>query len=280
MERNYVAQLNEYLAHLSDKGKSQNTIDNYTRTLTEFTRWLDENRGDFVRLTRIDVQQFVSHLQDSGNSPTTVKNKFACLRSYAHYIKRPDIIEDIRVPEVREVRNIAPKSLERNERNGLLRQVERDGNLRDIAMTYTLLMTGLRVSELVSLNRDDVTMSERSGSVLVRNGKGNVSRKVPLSSEVRLHLRRYLEQRDDSERALFLSNRGQRISVRTVQHTLAKYGVHPHELRHTFARELVSKGIDISTVAELAGHRDINVTRRYSMPSEKELEDAIDKAFS
>jgi integrase/recombinase XerD len=280
MDENFVAQLNAFTSYLGDKGKSENTAKNYTRTLAEFKRWLDDSDGDFDRLTRIDVQQFVNYLQERGNSPTTVKNKFACLRSYAHYIKRPDIIEDIRVPEVREVRNIAPKSLERNERNRLLREVERDGNLRDIAMTYMLLMTGLRVSELVALDRDDVTMSERSGSVLVRNGKGNVSRKVPLASEVRLHLRRYLWTRDDNEIALFLSNRGQRISVRAVQHTLRKYGVHPHELRHTFSRELVSKGIDISTVAELAGHRDINVTRRYSMPTEKELEDAIDRAFS
>ncbi|WP_029422777.1 tyrosine-type recombinase/integrase [Alicyclobacillus macrosporangiidus] len=280
MSENFVAQLNAFFSYLRDKGKSENTVRNYTRTLMEFDRWLNENGGEFDRLTRLDVQQFINHLRENGNVPTTVKNKFACLCTYAHYIKRSDIVEDIRVPDVRPVHNIAPKSLERNERNRLLREVERDGNLRDIAMTYMLLMTGLRVSELVALDRDDVTMSERSGSVLVRNGKGNVSRKVPMFAEVRLHLRRYLEQRKDSEPALFLSNRGQRISVRAVQHTLAKYGVHPHELRHTFVRELVSKGIDISTVAELAGHRDINVTRRYSMPTESELERAIERAFS
>lgn len=72
----------------------------------------------------------------------------------------------------------------------------------------------------------------------------------------------------------------QRISVRAVQHMLSNYSVHPHALRHTFARELVSKGVDLSTVADLCGHADINVTRRYSKPTEKDLETAIAKAFS
>ena len=90
----------------------------------------------------------------------------------------------------------------------------------------------------------------------------------------------YLEMRTDGDAALFLSNYRQRMSVRTVQHLLNDYGVHTHLMRHTFCRELVSNGVDISTVAELAGHADINVTRRYSKPSERELEQAIEKAFN
>ena len=80
--------------------------------------------------------------------------------------------------------------------------------------------------------------------------------------------------------ALFLSNYRQRISVRTVQYMLSKFGVHPHILRHTFCRELVRAGVDIATVAELAGHADINVTRRYSKPTVSELKQGIERAFS
>lgn len=184
------------------------------------------------------------------------------------------------MPEVRKIRHIAPKCLERNERNSLLREVERKGNLRDIAITYTLLHCGLRISELVALNREDIIIKDRSGSLKVRNGKGNVARTVPLSAEVRLHLSRYLETRTDNDPALFLSNYKKRISVRACQHMLSAFGVHPHQCRHTFCRQLVSQGVDIATVAELAGHADVNVSRRYSMPTERELERAIERAFS
>ncbi|SGO71543.1 phage integrase family protein [Mycobacterium tuberculosis] len=157
--------------------------------------------------------------------------------------------------------------------------MERTGKRRDIAIVYLLVYSGLRVSELVNLNREDVEIRERSGSLTVRKGKGNVSRKVPLPVEARLQLSRYLETRDDDSSALFLSNYQRRISVRSVQRILAKFGIHPHQLRHTYCRELVGAGVDIASVAELAGHVDINVTRRYAKPSAEELEKAIEKAF-
>jgi integrase/recombinase XerD len=177
------------------------------------------------------------------------------------------------------IKHIAPKSLERNERNQLFRDVERNVSLRDISIVYVLLLTGLRVSELCSLNREDLSMSERSGQIVVI-GKGKVSRTVPISVEYRLHLQRYLALRQDYDLALFMSNFNRRMTIRSVQHMLKKYGVHPHKLRHTFCRELVAAGIDISTVAELAGHADINMTRRYSKPTSIELQLAIDRVFS
>jgi integrase/recombinase XerD len=135
-------------------------------------------------------------------------------------------------------------------------------------------------TELVQLNKQDITLGERSGTVLVRCGKGMVSRKVPLSAEARTWLKRYLDTREDENEAFFLSNYKKRISVRSVQHMLQQFGIHPHQLRHTFCRELVSNGVDVMTVAELAGHSDLNVTRRYSKPTERDLAQAIDKVFS
>lgn len=88
-----------------------------------------------------------------------------------------------------------------------------------------------------------------------------------------------MQTRRDTLAPLFLSNYRQRISIRAVQHMLKRFGIHPHELRHTFGRELVAAGTDISTVAELLGHADINVTRCYSKPTEKDIGNVIDKAF-
>jgi integrase/recombinase XerD len=272
IERFRVAQIED--------GKSELTVKTYVQTLTKFNAWLLENGGDINNLTRHDVQSYINHLDADGKSASTINKTFAALSVFARYVERLDIVDNIRVPEFRKAKNVAPKSLDRNEKNRLLREVERSGNLRDIAIAYVLLHTGIRVSELCALNVDDVEIRERSGSITVRHGKGNVSRKVPLSAEARHHLKKYLDTRGDKNVALFLSNYRQRISVRTVQHMLSKFGVHPHILRHTFCRELVSAGVDIATVAELAGHADINVTRRYSKPTASELEQAIERVFS
>lgn len=279
MQKSCVEVLERFADHLRTKGKSELTVKTYVKALELFDKYLEESDGNLCELTRHDVQSYINYLREHA-SPTTIQTRFAAISVFARFLGRRDVVEDIRLPEVRKTRNIAPKSLERTERNRLLRQVERGGNLRDIAIVYMLLFTGLRVSELCALNRDDVEIGERSGKVIVRRGKGDVARVVPLSAEVRHHLRRYLATREDDNPALFLSNFRKRISVRTVQHMLSKYGVHPHELRHTFCRELVASGVDIATVAELAGHADVNTTRRYAKPTPNELEAAIERAFS
>lgn len=276
MQKSCVKNIDQFVTDLLNQGKGERTAQAYRHVLERFERWLSANGGDLSALTRFDVQAYVKHQEASGTSASTIGNRFAAISAYARFVERPEVLLNVRMPEVRKVRNIAPKSLERNDRNRVLREVERDGN---IAILYVLLHTGLRVSELTALNGVDVTTKERSGWLIVRNGKGNVARRVPLSAEVRLYLSRYLETRKDTNPALFLSNYRQRISVRTVQHMATKYGIHPHQLRHSFCKELVGSGVDIATVAELAGHADINVTRRYAMPSEDDLAKAIEKSF-
>lgn len=280
MQEKCVVKLIEgFMRAQESEGKSANTIKAYGRHLDVFSRWLGESGGSLTEITRHDIQSYIKSLESVGKAPTTIKNVFAALCVFARYIGRPAAVENIRVPDVRPTRNIAPKSLNRNEYNRLLREVERDGNPRSIAIVYTLLYTGLRVSELAALNRDDITIGERSGRVRVRSGKGGVSRVVPLPAEARHHLRKYIETRDDDNPALFLSNYKRRMTVRSIQRVLAKYGAKPHALRHTYCRRLVKSGVDIATVAEVAGHADVNVTRRYATPSEDELEKVVESAF-
>lgn len=278
-EKTVVKVIDGFIHDQQAQGKSTQTIEKYTRIIREFVKWLKQNNGDLLRLTRIDIQQFINHLEEKGNRVTTIENKFAALSVLVKYLGCQEVLQYVRRPEVRKIRNIAPKSLDRNERNRMLREVERSKKPRNIAIVYLFLYTGLRVSELVALNRDDVTIGERSGSVQVRKGKGDIARKVPLPIDARNHLCTYLRTRDDNDPALFLSNYKKRITVRSVQRILEKYGVYPHKLRHTYCRELVGSGVDIATVAELAGHSDINITRRYAKPSEKELEQAVQKVF-
>lgn len=247
--------------------------------MTNFHKWLQSEGGNLDNLTRYDVQQYIKHLQNEGRKATTLNPKFSAIVAYARYIGQSHLVENIQRPEIRHTRHISHKSLPRSDRNRLFRELERSGNLRLIAIAYTLLYTGMRVSEQVALNRDDVQIGERSGQVIVRDGKGGIARTVPLPSEARYHLRRYLESREDDDPALFLSNFKQRISIRAVQRIFEKLDTHPHMLRRTYRRELVSSGVDIATVAELMGHSDVNVTRRYAAPSMKDLEQAVEKVF-
>lgn len=265
--------------YLDSEGSSLGTVQTYTRIIRKFSNWLKDNDGSLTQLTRIDIQQYIQHLEKKRNSATTIENKFAAISVLARYLNVTEILKNVRRPEARKSRHIAPKSLDRNERNRILREVERTRNQRDIAIVYLLVYSGLRVSELVGMDREDVVIGQRSGSMLVRKGKGNMERTVPIPIEARFQLSQYLESRLDDQPALFLSNYCCRISIRSVQRVLKKFGTHPHLLRHTYCRELVGAGIDIATVAELAGHADINMTRRYARPSATELAHAIEKAF-
>ncbi|WP_188433461.1 tyrosine-type recombinase/integrase, partial [Kroppenstedtia guangzhouensis] len=172
-----------FIRDLQAKGSSPGTVKTYTRIIQEFSEWLKRNGGDLSQLTRIDVQQYIHYLEKKGNGSATIQNKFAALSVLARYLGASDILQHIRRPEIRKTRHIAPKSLDRNERNRVLREVERTGNRRDIAIVYLFVYSGLRVSELVNLNREDVVIRERSGSLTVRKGKGNVARTVPLPVE-------------------------------------------------------------------------------------------------
>lgn len=276
----FVGEVQQFLAAQEGLGKAVNTVITYRRIIEAFGRWLDQNGGELPEPTRYDVQAYIKALEKAGKHPSTIDKIFACLSVYARFIQHPDVVENIKRNKPQNKRQTAPKSLEEIEIKRLKREVEKSGSKRDTAITYILLETGVRVSELCSLNCEDIKMSERSGEMIVRQAKGGKSRTLPLSREARYHLAQYLEMRRDSEPALFLSTRMQRLSSRSVQHMLSKFGTHPHALRHSFARRLVAAGTDISAVASLCGHSDISMTMRYSKASHKELAEAIDRAFS
>lgn len=279
MEKTCVELFDDFEIAQSNSGKSSNTIKTYRYALKTFASWLRDSGGNIDNLTRVDVQQYIKYLETENRSAATIGKVFAAIAAFAAFKGCSHILEGIQFPVQRKALHTAPKSLSRTERNKLLRNVERDGNLRNLAIVYTLLFTGIRVSELCQLNRTDLKLSERSGSLTVRKGKGNIARTVPLPVDARHYISKYLESRTNTDTALFLSQYKRRISVRSVQHMLQKYNIHPHQLRHTYCRELVNAGIDISSIAELAGHASLEVTRRYSKPSHVELEEAISKAF-
>lgn len=168
--------------------------------------------------------------------------------------------------------------------NALVRAAERHGSRRDQAIILALLHTGLRVGELCTLDVRNIEMSQRKGRVIVRAGKGEKYREVPLNAECRRALRAYLDQRGDDHGALFLSQKDDRLGTRGIQDVVKKYselagleGITPHSLRHTFCTNLLRSGaVDIVTVASLAGHSDISTTSIYTQPNGRDMEQAVE----
>lgn len=193
-----------------------------------------------------------------------------------------------------------PRSLDKQQQYALQRAIEKDllfsqtqypkrwfSRRRDASLVLFLLHTGLRVSEVIAMKHVDVQMSARKGQITVR-GKGQKQRGVPLNTEARRALQDWLEVRPDSEDEHVWVNVSTEaetgLSVRSAQRTLTRYGraagiehLTPHTLRHSFAKNLVDASVGLEKVAALLGHSNLNTTRVYVTPSEKDLEKAVEQ---
>jgi len=181
----------------------------------------------------------------------------------------------------------SPRALKPEEQTAFLRAVERTPSLRDQAIARLPFYTAIRLSECAALNVDDVRISARKGLVIVRSGKGDTYREVPLNADARDALRRWLNERTRcfpqlSDTALFLNLKGTRLSTRAIDLVIRKLGIDAklelsaHVLRHTCLTNLVRRGNDLVLVAEIAGHKRLETTRRYSLPSLEDRELAME----
>jgi integrase/recombinase XerC len=188
-----------------------------------------------------------------------------------------------------ELPKLAPRALDRDEQRLLMRAVER-ASPRDRALVVLMLFAGLRISEVVALDVEDARISPRKGVVIVRAGKGDAYREVPLNALVRQVLSEWLEPRGprvelaaEGETAVFVSRGGVRLSaratdasVRRVAHD-AGLSLSAHVLRHTCLTNLVRQGEDLVMVAEIAGHVKLETTRRYTLPSTADRQAAMER---
>jgi site-specific recombinase XerD len=187
------------------------------------------------------------------------------------------------------ISDAGPKSLSATELNRLLREVHREQNRKDIASIELLCGTGMRVSELAALTLDDITLSERKGSVRIRSGKGMSSREVPLNADVRKAVREYLDVRPASTtKFLILSQHGGGgMTANGIWRLVKKYAqktgleIRAHDLRHTVITRLVREfNCDLITVSRISGHRSLKQLQRYAAPNMKDMETALDKLSS
>jgi len=229
------------------------------------------------------VRDFKSHLKTVRRAkPASVNLALAAVDHFYRYLGagRPDVRRE-------ELVQAAPRALSLEQLQRFMRAVERCKSPRDRAIAVLLVNTGLRIGECAALDVDDIAVSARKGRVVVREGKGDAYREVPLNAEAREALdawtaarRKQLETSE--ERALFVSRKGVRLSTRSIDlviRALARESdlvLSAHTLRHTCLTRLVRGGADVVLVAELAGHRRLETTRRYSLPSEADRQAAME----
>jgi integrase/recombinase XerD len=259
---------------LKEQKKSPSTISTYKRELEKYQEWLRKKNCDINHLTKDDIQSYILFLEQQQKSLATIDKTIGSIRTFAKFLEKPELTFGIITKPVEKNDHI--ETLSANEYSLLLNKVKGDGELRNIAIVYVLLHTGIRVSELCRLNRSDVDFIKNE--LIVQ--KNEQERLIPLSTDTRVHLQNYL-QSHTSKDAIFITNAGDRITERAVQYMLKKYDVNPNKLRHTFCQKLVDSNIDIELVSRLAGHRDLNVTKRYvkSKMNKHKLEEVLNNVF-
>jgi integrase/recombinase XerD len=259
---------------LKEQKKSPNTIATYKRELEKYQEWLQEKNCDIHHITKGDIQSYIIFLEQKQKSIATIDKTIGAIRTFAKFLEKPELIFGIKIKPVEKKEDI--ETLSSNEYAVLLNKVKEEGNLRNIAIVYILLHTGIRVSELCKLNWSNVDFIKNE-LIVQRNDE---ERFIPLSKDTRIHLKNYL-QTNTSKEALFITKSGERITERSVQYMLKKYHVNPNKLRHTFCQRLIDSNVDLEIVSRFAGHKDINVTKKYVKPelNKYKLEEVINHAF-
>lgn len=268
------ARLGAFVADLAARGRAQKTIDSYRSDHAGFAEWY-ATRGeafDTPALTGADVIGYRDRLVSDGMRPATVNRKLVFLKRYADWARaRGELPADV-VGAIRAVKPVPqaprrPRGLSDLELRRFLREVERRAGPRDRAIVHTLLETGLRVSELVALEVEQITVGGRRAMVLADDPTGR-ARRLALGPEARKALQCYLAVRGDDSGPLFVGERGP-LTANAIQRIMRKYcafakvKASPGTLRHTFARHFLRDDGDLIALADLLGHESLETTRLY-----------------
>ena len=288
MEISSQYDLKPFFSWLSTSGCSADTATAYAAGVKGFVTWFEETNSEAFdpgKITPTDIREYQQYLVTAKQlRPATTNRRNAALRKYFAWAKETGLVaETPRFPKPVREQAGAPKSLTRNEQNKLLRVVERS-SVRDTAIVRLLFGAGPRLAEMLALKITDIEIGKRQGKMTVRSGKGMKFREVPLPSETRQALKEWLDKHPGGE-WLFVGKRG-KLSGRAVQKMLKKYAyqaglpseaIHPHALRHTFAKNLLDAGADLVIVAALLGHESLDTTAIYTKPRFSDLVSAVEK---
>lgn len=288
-----------FLEHLRRvRGASPNTLRAYAQDLRQFCAWIEKEEKNLAALSPSELRRFVASLTtEQALARTSVARKVAALRAFFRYLQRLGVVTTSPAQELQTPKRgrALPKALSEEAVVALLAFPDptRTDGLRDRAILETLYASGVRASELVALDLDDLTLdSQGEGEVRIRQGKGAKERIGLLGRTAVAALEHYLAEgrpllsQGKQSPALFLNRFGERLSDRAVRRLFdractqvsASHKVTPHTLRHSFATHLLDHGADLRVVQELLGHSDLSTTQVYTYVSTPRLKEVYTHA--
>ena len=273
-EKENTELLETFLSAKKIEGCSDKTIHYYQSSIVKLLKGLSKC---IKEICTNDIRRYLAEIQEKNNlSKVTIDNLRRIFSSFFSWLEDEDYIAKSPVRRIHKVRT-----------DTLVKEVLSDENIetlrdscnepRDLAMIDLLLSTGVRVGELVKMNRDDIDFQERQCKVF---GKGNKEREVYFNARTKIHLQRYLESRTDDNPALFVSfaKPHTRLTISGVEVRLRKLGkeahlykVHPHKFRRTLATMAIDRGMPIEQVQKLLGHVRIDTTLHYAMVNQQNV---------
>jgi integrase/recombinase XerC len=289
--------MEQYLAHLRyERNASPHTLRNYASDLYQFHFFLThtpegENRPEpaLEQIDNITIREFLGRLYQRQNRKSSVARKLAVLRSFLKYLAGQGVVPSNAAKIVASPRQekLLPGHLSLNVVVELLEMPDTGSalGLRDRAILELFYASGIRVSELVGLDRDNLDLE---GGFVRVVGKGRKERIVPFGRPAGDAIRKYLEVRPQQvmeagalgpDRAVFLNHRGRRLTTRGIAVIVGRHvarlaqrlRVHPHTLRHTFATHMLDAGADLRSIQELLGHESLSTTQKYTHVSTEQL---------
>ncbi len=286
--------VNEFINYLAvERGLAQNTLESYGRDLRQFQEYLETSNKEFLKdSNRNTILSYLTTLQSKGRAVSTISRNLAAIKSFYQYLVRERYLEkdpaaNLESPKLEKK---LPKILTINEVEELLKQPNNflPTGLRDKAMLELLYATGIRVSELISLNISDINLEM---GYIKCFGKGSKERLVPLGSIASKCVQDYINKgrpklvRTYEESALFVNHHGNRLTRQGFWKIIKKYAqeaninkeITPHTLRHSFATHLLENGADLRSVQEMLGHADISTTQIYTHVTKNRLKEVYDK---
>ncbi len=278
------ALLATYRAWLARQALATRSHEAYAAQVARFLGWLVSSEHGARALSDPHVRDWAvrdykRHVKTEARwAPSSVNQALAAIDNFYRSLGagRPEVPRE-------DLPQLAPRALAEGEQRRFLRAVEASPSARDRAIATVFFYTALRLSELADLELADVSVTARRGMVRVRAGKGDAYREVPLNSACRKALDEWSQARPAGEvEALWLSRQGTRMSSRAIDLVIRRLAkdagleLSAHTLRHTAVTNLIRSGADVVLVAEIAGHRRLDTTRRYSLPSAADRDAALE----
>ncbi len=280
--------IDQFITYITaEEGVSPHTVKAYSKDLDEFSSCVDKKVKD---IDNLDIRSFMASLHHKGLNKSSISRKLATIRSFFKYLHRERYVKKnpaklVSSPKI--TKNL-PGFLDIDETFALMEAPSGEAFIptRDRAILELLYSSGLRVSELTSLNISDIDMKE---SLIRVKGKGKKERIIPVGSKALDAIKNYLPERISIKKkssALILNNRGGRLTQRSVRRILVGYSrminlkgnLSPHTLRHTFATHLLHEGADLRSIQELLGHSSLSTTQKYTHVDIGHLTEVYDKA--